>query len=123
MLTTHQKFNKLSYHRDKYVRYELDFKNKEIETGDFKVLDERAPRIAVANWYRTQFDLEPAALWHPIDGYDGTISGIVKAMPLILDGLQDMVRRVLVEVQERLRAQGVVQGRVPLCIRRSQQAH
>ena len=68
-------------------------------TGDFKVLDERAPRIAIAECYRTQFDLEPTALWHPIDGYGGTISGIMKAMPQIPDGSRDVVWRMLVDVQ------------------------
>ena len=80
----------------------MDFNNKEIATGDFKVMDECAPLIAVANCYRTQFDLKPADLWHPINGYDDTISGIMKAMLQILDGLRDVVRRVLVEVQECL---------------------
>ena len=48
-------------------------------------------------------DLEPAALWHPIDGYNGTILGIMKAMPQIPDGLQDVVQHMLVDVQEGLR--------------------
>ena len=39
----------------------------------------------------------------PIDGYNGTISGIMKAMPHIPDSLRDVVRRVLVDVQECLR--------------------
>ena len=79
------------------------FKNKDIATGNFKVLDERAPRIAVADCYKTQFDLETAALWHPIDGYNNTISGIMKVMLHILDSLRDMVRCVLLDVQECLR--------------------
>ena len=50
----------------------------------------------------THFDLDPAALWNPIRGYHGTISGIMKVMPHIPDSLWDMVRRVLVNVQECL---------------------
>ena len=41
-------------------------------------------------------------LWHPIDGYDGILSRIMKAMPHILDGSRDVVRSVLVGVQECL---------------------
>ena len=72
-------------------------------TGDFKVLDKRAPFILVAECYRTQFDLEPAYLWQPIYGYDGNISGIMKAMPQTLDGSWDVVRSVMVDMQECLR--------------------
>ena len=71
-------------------------------TGDFKVLDKRDPHIVIVECYRTQFYLEPAALWHRIDGYDSTISGIMKAMLQVPDGLRDVVRRVLVDVQECL---------------------
>ena len=74
--------------------------DRKAETSNFKVLYDHSPRIAITECYRNQFDLEPAALWHPIDGYDGTISGIMKAMPQILDGLWGVVRRVMVDVQE-----------------------
>ena len=67
------------------------------------MLDKHVPCIAVANCYRIQFDLKPVALWHPINVYAGTISGIMKVMPHIPDGLRDVVRRVLVDVQECLR--------------------
>ena len=67
------------------------------------MLDKRAPRVSIAECYSTQFDLELAALWHPIDGYNGNISGIMQAMPQIPDGLQDMVWRKLLYVQECLR--------------------
>ena len=72
-------------------------------TGGFKVLDKHAPCIAIANCYRNQFELKPVALWHPIDVYDGTISGIMKAMLHIPDGSRDVVRGVLVDMQECLR--------------------
>ena len=49
-----------------------------------------------------QFGLDPTALCRPINGYYGTILGIMKAMPQILDGSRDVVRRMLVDVQECL---------------------
>ena len=66
-------------------------------------MDKRTPHIAITKCYRTKFDLEPVALWHLIGGYDGTISGIMNAMPHIPDGLRDVVQNVLVYVQECLR--------------------
>ena len=49
-----------------------------------------------------QFGLDPTALCRPIGGYYGTISGIMKAMPQIPDGSRDVVRRMLVDVQDCL---------------------
>ena len=67
------------------------------------MLDKRATRIAIAKCYRTKFTLKPTALWHLIEGYDGTILGIMNAIPQIPDGSRDVVWRVLVCIQECLR--------------------